>query len=83
MTVANKLGIAIMTSGGGSAGMNAAVKCAAGYAARSGYVPYLAYDGLRGLVSDTYIPLKGVTFWHDAQGRHSPPVIPIPRVLRY
>lgn len=62
MTVANKLGIAIMTSGGDSAGMNAAVKCAADYAAQSVYVPYLAYDGLRGLVSDTYIPPQGSYF---------------------
>ena len=42
-----------MTSGGDSAGMNPAVKCAADYAAQSGYIPYLVYDGLRGLVADS------------------------------
>ena len=45
-------GIAIMTSGGDAAGMNPAVKCAVEYARSQGYMPYLVYNGLRGLIDD-------------------------------
>jgi 6-phosphofructokinase 1 len=45
-------GLAIMTSGGDSAGMNPAVKCCVEYARKQGYIPYLVYDGLRGLIDD-------------------------------
>ncbi|MDB6079178.1 MAG: 6-phosphofructokinase [Akkermansiaceae bacterium] len=48
-------GIAILTSGGDSAGMNPAVKCAAEYAAAKGYKPWLVYDGLRGLIDDKIV----------------------------
>ncbi len=51
-----KTGLAIMTSGGDSAGMNPAVKCAAEYAAQRGYEPYLIYDGLKGLVANKIVP---------------------------
>jgi 6-phosphofructokinase 1 len=47
-------GIAIMTSGGDSAGMNPAVKCAVEYATQKGHRPFLIYDGLRGLIEDGY-----------------------------
>ncbi|GAA5481227.1 ATP-dependent 6-phosphofructokinase [Haloferula sargassicola] len=47
-------GLAIFTSGGDSAGMNPAVKCAAEYAARMGYKPWVVYDGLRGLIDDKF-----------------------------
>ncbi|RYD23984.1 MAG: ATP-dependent 6-phosphofructokinase [Verrucomicrobiaceae bacterium] len=49
-------GLAIMTSGGDSAGMNPAVKCAADYAKQRGYETYLVYDGLRGLLADRIVP---------------------------
>ncbi len=49
-------GIAIMTSGGDSAGMNPAVKCCVEYARKQGYEPYLIYDGLRGLIDDHIVP---------------------------
>ncbi len=42
--------VAIMTSGGDSAGMNPAIKCAVDYARANGMEPYLIYDGLRGLI---------------------------------
>jgi 6-phosphofructokinase 1 len=45
-------GLAIMTSGGDSAGMNPAIKCCVEYARKQGYIPYLVYDGLRGLIDD-------------------------------
>jgi 6-phosphofructokinase 1 len=45
-------GLAIMTSGGDSAGMNPAVKYCVDYARKQGYSPYLVYDGLRGLIDD-------------------------------
>ncbi|BCX47344.1 ATP-dependent 6-phosphofructokinase [Haloferula helveola] len=48
-------GLAIFTSGGDAAGMNPAVKCAAEYAARRGYKPWLVYDGLRGLIDDKFV----------------------------
>lgn len=48
-------GLAILTSGGDSAGMNPAVKCAADYAASRGYKPWLVYDGLRGLIDDKIV----------------------------
>ncbi len=51
MTSSPKQGLAIMTSGGDSAGMNPAVSCAAKYAETCGYQPYLVYDGLKGLVA--------------------------------
>ena len=56
MTASEKPGLAIMTSGGDSAGMNPAVKCAAEYAAQRGYEPYLVYDGLKGLVAGKIVP---------------------------
>ena len=49
-------GIAIMTSGGDSAGMNPAIKCAVEYASQRGHTPYLVYDGLRGLIDDKIVP---------------------------
>ncbi|MBK1883514.1 6-phosphofructokinase [Luteolibacter pohnpeiensis] len=49
-------GIAIMTSGGDSAGMNPAIKCAVEYAAQRGHEPFLVYDGLRGLIDDKIVP---------------------------
>jgi 6-phosphofructokinase 1 len=48
-------GIAIFTSGGDSAGMNPAIKCATEYAIRCGYKPWLVYDGLRGLIDDQFV----------------------------
>ncbi len=45
-----------MTSGGDSAGMNPAVKCAVEYAGQRGYEPHLVYDGLKGLVADRIVP---------------------------
>ncbi len=56
MSSKEKKGLAIMTSGGDSAGMNPAVKCAAEYASQRGYTPFLVYDGLRGLVADRIVP---------------------------
>ncbi len=41
-----------MTSGGDSAGMNPAVKCAAEYSASLGYEPFLVYNGLKGLIDN-------------------------------
>lgn len=49
-------GLAIFTSGGDSAGMNPAVKCAVDYAVQKGYETHLVYDGLRGLVDDKIVP---------------------------
>lgn len=49
-------GIAIMTSGGDSAGMNPAVKCAVEYATQKGHRPFLIYDGLRGLIEGNIAP---------------------------
>jgi len=49
-------GLAILTSGGDSAGMNPAVKCAVEYATHRGFTPYLVYDGLRGLIGDHIVP---------------------------
>ncbi|MFT4176516.1 MAG: 6-phosphofructokinase [Luteolibacter sp.] len=51
-----KPGLAIMTSGGDSAGMNPAIKCCTEYASQKGYMPYLVYDGLRGLIDDNIVP---------------------------
>lgn len=51
-----RTGVAIMTSGGDSAGMNPAVKCAAEYAAQRGYEPFLVYDGLKGLIAGRIVP---------------------------
>jgi len=48
-------GIAIFTSGGDSAGMSPAVKCAVEYASRMGYKPWVVYDGLRGLIDDKFV----------------------------
>lgn len=45
-----------MTSGGDSAGMNPAVKCAVECALQKGFRPFLVYDGLRGLVADRIVP---------------------------
>ena len=56
MTTPNKPGLAIMTSGGDSAGMNPAIKCAVEYAAQRGYEPFLIYDGLiKNAAINTYI----------------------------
>ena len=44
--------VAIMTSGGDSAGMNPAVKCAVDFARANGLEPYLVYDGLKGLIEN-------------------------------
>lgn len=49
-------GLAILTSGGDSAGMNPAVKCAVDYATQKGYETHLIYDGLRGLLADRIVP---------------------------
>jgi 6-phosphofructokinase 1 len=49
-------GIAIMTSGGDSAGMNPAIKCAVEYATQRGYQPFLIYDGLRGMIDNKIVP---------------------------
>ncbi len=49
-------GLAILTSGGDSAGMNPAVKCAVDYATQKGYETHLVYDGLRGLLADRIVP---------------------------
>lgn len=51
-----KPGLAVMTSGGDSAGMNPAVKFAVEYAAERGYEPFLVYDGLKGLIAGTIVP---------------------------
>ena len=45
-------GIAILTSGGDSSGMNPAVKCAVEHSAELGYQPYLIYNGLRGFIDN-------------------------------
>jgi 6-phosphofructokinase 1 len=49
-------GLAILTSGGDSAGMNPAVKCAVEYATQKGYETHLVYDGLRGLIEGNIVP---------------------------
>jgi 6-phosphofructokinase 1 len=49
-------GLAILTSGGDSAGMNPAVKCAVEYARSMGFDTHLIYDGLRGMHDDTIVP---------------------------
>lgn len=49
-------GLAILTSGGDSAGMNPAVQCAVEYALQKGYETHLVYDGLRGLLADNIVP---------------------------
>lgn len=49
-------GIAIITSGGDSAGMNPAVKCAVECLLERGFRPFLVYDGLRGLIADRIVP---------------------------
>lgn len=46
----------MLTSGGDSAGMNPAVKCAVEYANQKGYETHLVYDGLRGLIADNIVP---------------------------
>jgi 6-phosphofructokinase 1 len=56
MSTSPKPGLAIMTSGGDSAGMNPAVKCAAEYALQRGYAPFLVYDGLKGLIENKIVP---------------------------
>ncbi|HVJ46403.1 MAG TPA: 6-phosphofructokinase, partial [Luteolibacter sp.] len=56
MSDINKPGLAIMTSGGDSAGMNPAIKCAVEYSSQRGYEPFLIYDGLNGLISDKILP---------------------------
>ena len=56
MTTSGKPGLAVMTSGGDSAGMNPAVKCAVEYAAQCGYEPFVVYDGLKGLNAGKIVP---------------------------
>ncbi|RYD38631.1 MAG: ATP-dependent 6-phosphofructokinase [Verrucomicrobiaceae bacterium] len=56
MSTLNKPGLAIMTSGGDSAGMNPAIKCAVEYASQRGYEPFLIYDGLNGLIENKIFP---------------------------
>ncbi len=46
------MSLAIMTSGGDSAGMNPAIKRFVEYAYEVGETPYLIYDGLEGLIDD-------------------------------
>ena len=48
--------IGILTSGGDSAGMNPAIKCAVEYARSKGHDVHLIYDGLRGMHDDTIVP---------------------------
>ena len=48
-------GLAILTSGGDSGGMNPAVKCAVDYATQQGYELHLIYDGLRRLLADSIV----------------------------
>lgn len=56
MSIINKPGLAIMTSGGDSAGMNPAIKCAVEYASQRGHEPFLIYDGLNGLIENKILP---------------------------
>ena len=56
MTSSGKPGLAVMTSGGDSAGMNPAVKCAVEYAAQRGFEPFVVYDGLKGLIAGKIVP---------------------------
>jgi len=44
--------IAILTSGGDSSGMNAAIKKFVEYSYEKGYEPYFIYNGLEGLIDD-------------------------------
>jgi len=44
--------IAILTSGGDSSGMNAAIKKFVEYSLEKGYEPYFIYDGLEGLIDE-------------------------------
>lgn len=46
------MNIAIMTSGGDSAGMNPAIKRFVEYSIEKGMAPYLIYDGLEGLIDN-------------------------------
>ena len=48
--------IGILTSGGDSAGMNPAVKCAVEYARSKGIEAHLIYEGLRGMHDDNIVP---------------------------
>lgn len=50
------MSIAVMTSGGDSAGMNPAVKRFVDYALEKGESPFLIYEGLRGLLEDKVVP---------------------------
>jgi 6-phosphofructokinase 1 len=50
------MSIAVMTSGGDSAGMNPAVKRFVDYALEKGERPFLIYEGLRGLLEDKVVP---------------------------
>jgi len=52
------MGFAIMTSGGDSAGMNAAIKRAVDFAKEKGEQCYLIYDGLRGMIQDRIVPAE-------------------------
>lgn len=46
------MAIAILTSGGDSAGMNPAVKCFVDICREEGEKPYIVFDGYRGLIDD-------------------------------
>jgi len=48
-------GLAIFTSGGDSAGMNPAIRCATDHAVQAGFKPFLVYNGLRGLIDDDIV----------------------------
>ncbi|MFM7180291.1 MAG: 6-phosphofructokinase [Verrucomicrobiales bacterium] len=52
------MSIAIMTSGGDSAGMNPAVKRFVDYSLERGERPFLIHDGLRGLLEDKVVPAE-------------------------
>ncbi|KAL7750945.1 6-phosphofructokinase, alpha subunit [Sorochytrium milnesiophthora] len=56
--------VALLTSGGDSQGMNAAVRSVVRMAHVMGMQPYAVYDGYQGLVDDRLKPLK----WDDVRG---------------
>lgn len=61
------MNIAIMTSGGDSAGMNPAIKRFVEYSIEKGLVPYLIYDGLEGLIDNrikmaTHSDVAGIVY---------------------
>ncbi|MGE4296367.1 MAG: 6-phosphofructokinase [Campylobacterales bacterium] len=61
------MGIAIMTSGGDSAGMNPGVKRFVEYSLEKGLKPYLIYDGLEGMIDNrikaaTHADVAGIIY---------------------